>query len=116
MDVFCAPFVHWPTHWAHRLGAVDTQDHYQMKPHTPGGDGASDGVLVSCCILCVAKDTSNLSLPAPPLPSAPPLSSVSPSQTEQIKSPQEETLEGDREPSAIVIVTMKGLTAPTHVG
>ena len=47
------------------------------------------------------------SLPLPFL-SAPPLQL--PLQTEQIKSPQEVTLEGDRQPSAVVIVTMKGLT------
>ena len=51
---------------------------------------------------------NNTSIPAPPLPSAPPLQL--PSQTEQIKSPQEVTLEGDRQPSAVVIVTTKGLT------
>ena len=45
----------------------------------------------------------NSSLPAPPLPSAPPLQL--PSQTEQIQSPQEVTV--DKQPS-VVIVTTKG--------
>ena len=61
-----------------------------------------------------------ISLPAPPLPSAPPLRSAPPlqlpSQTEQIMSPQEVTVEGDRQPSAVVIVTTKGPTAATPIG
>ena len=51
---------------------------------------------------------TNSSLPAPPLPSAPPLQL--PSQTEQITSPQEVTVEGDRQPSAVVIETTETLT------
>ena len=38
---------------------------------------------------------------------------VSLTANEQIKSPQEVTLEGDRQPSTVVIVTTKGLT---HIG
>ena len=49
-----------------------------------------------------------LTLPPCPFLSAPPLQL--PSQTEQIKSPQEVTLDGDRQLSAIVIVITKGLT------
>ena len=52
---------------------------------------------------------------SPPLPS-PPLPSATPWESEQLKSPQEVTLEEDRQPSAVVIVTTKGLTAPTHIG
>ena len=51
---------------------------------------------------------TNTSIPAPPLPSAPPLRL--PLQMEQLLSPQEVTLEGDRQCSAVVIVTTKGLT------
>ena len=49
----------------------------------------------------------NPSLLAPP-PSSPPF--LLPSQTEHIMPPQEVTLEGDRQPSTVVIVTTKGLT------
>ena len=51
---------------------------------------------------------------AQPLPGAPPLRL--PSQTEHIQSPQEVTMEGDKRPSAVVIVTIKGTTTATHIG
>ena len=37
-------------------------------------------------------------------------------ETEHIKSPQEVTLEVDRQPSTVVIVTTKGPIAATHIG
>ena len=53
-------------------------------------------------------------VPTEPPFSAPPLLSAAPFrlplQTEQLQSPQEVTLEGDRKRSAVVIVTTKGLT------
>ena len=51
---------------------------------------------------------TNTSIPARPLPSAPPLRL--PLQMEQLQPPQEVTLEGDSQHSAVVIATTKGLT------
>ena len=59
-------------------------------------------------LLCNIKMFLLTSIPAPPFPSAPPLRL--PLEMKQIQSPQEVTLEGDGQPSAVVIVTMKGLT------
>ena len=67
------------------------------------------------CGVCVRASSATLqhgivptNPPFLPLPSAPPLQL--PSQTEHIQSPQEVTLEEDGQPSAVVIVTTKGLT------
>ena len=70
---------------------------------------SSDLVATVCVLVDVLSAVLGNSLPAPPLPSAPPLRR--PSQTEQIQSPQEVTVEGDRQPSALVIVTSKSIMA-----
>ena len=72
-------------------------------------DGAvNSGVRASSATLQHGTVPTDTSIPAPPLPSAPPLRL--PLQMEQLQSPQEVTLEGDRQCSAVVIVTTKGLT------
>ena len=75
-------------------------------------DVALDGVVISgvvpvwgLALLLCNMELFLLTLPAPPFYSAPPLRL--PSQTEQINSPQEVTLEGARQPSAVIMVTTK---------
>ena len=70
---------------------------------------SSDLVATVCVLVDVLSAVLGNSLAAPPLPSAPPLRL--PSQTEQIQSPQEVTVEGDRQPSVLVIVTTKNIMA-----
>ena len=68
-------------------------------------------VQVRCSVYWLSANCGVRNLfPALSLPSAPSWES------EQIKSPQEVTLEGDRQPSAVVIVMTKELTASTHIG
>ena len=53
MEVFCTPFLHWLTHWAYRLGGVDTQDHLQMKPHHLVVMVHASEVLILVSLQCV---------------------------------------------------------------
>ena len=73
-----------------------------------GADISGVGHMCGLAVLLCNMTLFLLTVPFLPLLSAPPLQL--PSQTEHIQSPREVTLEGDGQPSAVVIVTTKGLT------